>query len=283
MSSPFGTSLSLSLSISLVISRSLSILSFPRTRNVGFLRYFTLSQLPNFLISSPIYLLLLYTHSFTLPHQYKTYLHPLLPRSIACALEETFQTLLSSNLLPKNILVEARRALSPAETLLATKKEILPYLIHSLVLTGVLFFNSHVQIVLRLAQTNPVVWWGVASLVGRREGGFVPPPPPPPLPTTPMDLALEELEVVDEEEKEVVVVEEEASTRREESTKKPDRKRRRVGRSPSPSPTLKEDTKEVVVVEKRRRMYFWGRVYLGWVVVWGLVATLLWAGFYPPA
>jgi len=95
-----------------------------------------------------------------------------------------------------------------------------------------------------------------------------------------------EAAVVVDEEKEDERNSNPISTRRSESTKKPDRKRRRVGRSPSPSPaesTSKEAKKGEVVVVGRRRMYFWGRVYLGWVVVWGLVATLLWAGFYPPA
>ncbi|KAL7415352.1 hypothetical protein BDY24DRAFT_273677 [Mrakia frigida] len=249
--------------------------------NVGFLSYFTPSQFPNFLVSAPLYLLLLHTHLFTLPHQYTTYIHPLIPRSLACFLTELASTL-ARTFLPNIILEETRRTLSPGENLLATNPEMLPYLIHSLVLTGVLFFNSHVQIVLRLAQTNPVVWWGVASLVGRREGGFVEPKVVLPEEEVVGEVVEEETKLGEQKEGEEEQLERSTPPDSTTSTHKPLRKRRRVG-SPTAHVVASEEESGKVVVEGKRRMYFLGRVYLGWVVLWGLVATLLWAGFYPPA
>lgn len=118
-------------------------------------------------------------------------------------------------------------------------------------------------------------------MVGRRDGGFVEPKVVLPEEEVVEEAVVEETKL--EEQKEGEEEEIEHSTRPEStSTHKPHRKRRRVGSPPAHVIALEEESGKVVV-EAKRRMYFWGRVYLGWVVVWGLVATLLWAGFYPPA
>ncbi|CED83330.1 Predicted Dolichyl-phosphate-mannose-protein mannosyltransferase [Phaffia rhodozyma] len=109
--------------------------------NVGFLRYFTLPQIPNFLLSAPIYILLVYTHFSSLPSLVLPI--PFMPRSVFLALNR-----------PSSIIQE---------------RWIMPYVIHSIVWSAILFFTSHVQIILRLAQTNPVVWWGAAALVSGRQ------------------------------------------------------------------------------------------------------------------
>lgn len=41
---------------------------------------------------------------------------------------------------------------------------LLPFVLHSTALTLVLALTAHVQIALRLAQTNPVFYWALASL-----------------------------------------------------------------------------------------------------------------------
>ena len=85
-----------------------------------------------------------------------------------------------------------------------------PYVHLHTALTLVLLISSHVQIILRVCITNPVLWWFVADLLG---GGG---------------------------EREV-------------------------------------ESKER---ERRRR---WGRWWIGYCIVWGSVAIVLWATFLPPA
>lgn len=41
---------------------------------------------------------------------------------------------------------------------------LLPIYIHSFVLTLILIFSSHTQIALRVASTDPVIWWNVAAV-----------------------------------------------------------------------------------------------------------------------
>lgn len=104
----------------------------------GFLRYWTLQQLPNFLISLPVYLLLL---AFSIYH-IRNSLVPLLSR----VSQPEFRP-------------SAHRQnpfLSPSIT---------PHAIHALILTLTLLFTSHVQIMLRLASSMPFVYWSAAWLI----------------------------------------------------------------------------------------------------------------------
>lgn len=205
-------------------------------RNVGFLRYFHLAQVPNFLVSAPLYALLLYTH-----------LH-LLPPSLG-------------SLLPSLSLPRPRRPSTHAERLLS-RPEMVPYLLHSVILSGILFWASHVQIVLRLAQTMPVVWWGAAALVSRREGE-----------------AERTQDVSGRDRAEQVLSDVKTTVEPVEEAEKSLRRRRgegaKIGTNPSDQPQAIET--------EARRMHAYGRWYLGWVVTWGAIATVLWAGFYPPA
>jgi len=103
-------------------------------RNVGLFRYWTLLQLPLFLLSAPVLLL-----SFGASYQYYTSRSHLLVTHQIVAAAQT-----SSNFL-KN-------------------PRLLPYIHLFTALTCILFFASHVQICLRLIATNPVPYWFAAHL-----------------------------------------------------------------------------------------------------------------------
>lgn len=160
-------------------------------RDVGPFRYWTLQQLPNFLLAAPVLLL-----SFAASWTY--YSH-------------NFLTVLSSTLpfLPLSPPTQPHRRadppfLSPALT---------PFVHLHTALTLLLLFASHVQIILRLCSSNPVVFWYAAYLVRTdvnvKEGG------------------------------------------------------ERAGKG-----------------EGRTK---WGRWWVGYCVVWGVVSTVLWGVFLPPA
>ncbi|KAL6308172.1 GPI mannosyltransferase 2 [Sparassis latifolia] len=106
--------------------------------NVGFLRYWTPQQLPNFLISAPILALLFSYTTFYI-------LHALIPR-------------LHSLLLGR----PSGRSL-PASPFLASS--LAPHAIHALLTALTLLFTAHTQIVLRFAATMPLTYWAAAWLV----------------------------------------------------------------------------------------------------------------------
>ncbi|ESK92938.1 glycosyltransferase family 76 protein [Moniliophthora roreri MCA 2997] len=93
--------------------------------NVGFLRYWTLSQIPNFLIAAP----------------------PLLS-----IVSFSFFVLLSQR--------REDKSNSPF-----THPSLVPHAIHALVLCAILILASHVQVVLRLAASMPLTYWAAAWLV----------------------------------------------------------------------------------------------------------------------
>ena len=100
--------------------------------NVGFLRYWTLSQLPNFLLATPTLLLLF---SFSVHHFKGTWLDSS-KRKSESQLDLAFQN--------------------------AT---ITPHAIHAIIFSFILIFASHTQIVLRLSASMPFVYWAAAWLV----------------------------------------------------------------------------------------------------------------------
>uniref|UniRef100_D8QD02 GPI mannosyltransferase 2 n=1 Tax=Schizophyllum commune (strain H4-8 / FGSC 9210) TaxID=578458 RepID=D8QD02_SCHCM len=102
--------------------------------NVGFLRYWTLQQLPNFVIAAPPLAAIL---SFAFWHLRRT-----VPGYVA---------LPSAAPLPP--------FLSPALT---------PHVLHATFMALVLIFASHVQIVLRFAAAMPATYWAGAWLLVRR-------------------------------------------------------------------------------------------------------------------
>ncbi|KZT24378.1 glycosyltransferase family 76 protein [Neolentinus lepideus HHB14362 ss-1] len=110
--------------------------------DVGFLRYWQLSQIPNFLMAAPVYVLL---SSFYWFH---------LSRWISDMLA-SLQRTESVTRVPK---VSSDPFLSPKLT---------PFVIHALILTSTLLVSSHAQIILRLAASMPVVYWAAAWLLIR--------------------------------------------------------------------------------------------------------------------
>ncbi|KAH9849114.1 GPI mannosyltransferase 2 [Lenzites betulinus] len=119
-----------------------SIYTYVQARywNVGFLRYWTLQQLPNFLLGAPPLALLFvftlhYTRSALIPHLL-TFAFPSSPSSSLRQKPSLF--------LPQSIA---------------------PHAIHALILSALLLFASHTQIVLRTAASMPLTYWAAAWLL----------------------------------------------------------------------------------------------------------------------
>ncbi|KAI0790691.1 GPI mannosyltransferase 2 [Abortiporus biennis] len=100
----------------------------------GFLSYWTLSQLPNFLLSAPVLVLLLWSSSL---HIRTVFLSPIFK-------------------IPKPSCFTKTGPLTPSLT---------PHAIHTIIFTSILLFASHTQIVLRLAASMPFTYWSAAYLV----------------------------------------------------------------------------------------------------------------------
>lgn len=113
-------------------------------RDVGFLRYWTLQQSPLFILSAPILAL-----SFAASWTYYS-------RSPRSSLSRSLPFLFSQ-----------RRA--EDATTAFHSSALLPYIHLSTLLTLILLFASHVQISLRQASTNPVIFWYAAHLLRSKE------------------------------------------------------------------------------------------------------------------
>ncbi|KAI0808158.1 GPI mannosyltransferase 2 [Fomes fomentarius] len=125
--------------------------------NIGFLRYWTVQQLPNFLLGAPPLILLF---SFTV-HYLR---HAVVPRLRLLALELTS---------PGGKVAAHKRSLSPSHQLPSSsspflRPSIAPHAIHTLALALLLLFASHTQIVLRLAAGMPLTYWAAAWLLVER-------------------------------------------------------------------------------------------------------------------
>lgn len=108
--------------------------------NVGFLRYWTPSQLPNILLALPP-LLTIYAYSIT--------------NILANLVPSTFALLAGSR--PKSALHSTRQIMSPMS--------VTPHAVHSLALAFVLLFAAHTQIALRLVASLPLTYWAAAWLI----------------------------------------------------------------------------------------------------------------------
>ncbi|KZT54995.1 glycosyltransferase family 76 protein [Calocera cornea HHB12733] len=131
--------------------------------NVGFLRYWEPAQTPNFLISAPVYALNFFYASTTIISGIKSYFG------------------------------------GPSA---AFARPFLPFALHTLGYSLILFVSAHVQIMLRQVSGLPVAYWGAAALLSGQFGDG--------------------------------------------------------GR-------------------------FWGKLWVGWSITWGVVSCILWATFLPPA
>lgn len=109
--------------------------------DVGFLRYWTISNVPNFLISLPVLLNVWIFCMFYLSH---------LPRILCGGLAQREW---------KNI------AHPPLKNSLFLNPSILPHVLHGIPLTLILMFNAHVQIALRVLPSLPMTYWAAARLL----------------------------------------------------------------------------------------------------------------------
>lgn len=123
--------------------------------DVGFLRYWTVAQIPNFLLAAPLLILLAYASTSHIISDGRIIFDAQVSvRQISSSSPKPI-TKASSNPPPSNP--------SPLRTL-----QTLPYALHTLALTLILLFASHTQIVLRLASSLPLTHWAVAELFVER-------------------------------------------------------------------------------------------------------------------
>jgi phosphatidylinositol glycan class V len=108
--------------------------------DVGFLRYWTLVQVPNFAIAAPP-LAVLFMFSF---HH--------LRHSVALHLQSISSKGPSSQAHPKHTSIFLHPALTP-------------HAIHALFLCTTVLFTSHTQIILRLSPSLPLTYWAAAWLL----------------------------------------------------------------------------------------------------------------------
>lgn len=121
--------------------------------NIGFLRYWTPSNIPNFVLALPVLLNVYAFGAFYLSR---------LPR-----------------IYPRVFLWGRRSSGEPKETdptgadghphphlgSLFLAPSLLPHVLHALAMTLLLTFNAHVQIALRVLPSHPVLYWAAAWLL----------------------------------------------------------------------------------------------------------------------
>jgi phosphatidylinositol glycan class V len=109
-----------------------SIYTFVQSKywSVGFLRYWTLQQSPNFLLAAPVIALLSYSSI----------------RSVY-----SFASLLDKS--------------RPQNFYHFESQSLIPHCIHALVFTSILLFAAHTQIILRFAASLPFTYWSAARLL----------------------------------------------------------------------------------------------------------------------
>jgi GPI mannosyltransferase 2 len=123
--------------------------------NVGFFRYWTLQQLPNFVIAAPPLLSLSFFGVHHLKHALLLRLTPgrnsKLPneRSTEASPTPSLPSMSSSELL-------SSKFLSPSLT---------PHAIHAIIVCSTLLLASHTQIVLRLSPSMPITYWSATWML----------------------------------------------------------------------------------------------------------------------
>ena len=93
--------------------------------DVGLFRYWTVQQIPNFVISIPVFALLVYG------------IH----------------------------LILANRSFKQLSSMQASQAKLIPHAIYTGIFTMLVLFNSHVQIILRLSTSIPLLYWAAAWLL----------------------------------------------------------------------------------------------------------------------
>ena len=120
--------------------------------NVGFLRYWTVSNIPNFVLALPILLNVYAFCVFYLSRLPRVYPHVFVRRSAEADKKRR----------------ETRIPAEPHPPSLFLAPSLLPHVLHALALTLLLTFNAHVQIALRVLPSLPLVYWAAARLLVER-------------------------------------------------------------------------------------------------------------------
>ncbi|KAK7468327.1 ER membrane glycoprotein subunit of the GPI transamidase complex-like protein [Stygiomarasmius scandens] len=106
--------------------------------DVGFLRYWTPQQIPNFFLAAP---------------------------PLGCLFAFCYHILSHSSLLVSQMMGKPRRAEDAESSSPFLTPTLLPHAIHALIFSFLILFNSHVQIILRLGPSLPVLYIAAAWLV----------------------------------------------------------------------------------------------------------------------
>jgi len=119
--------------------------------DVGFFRYWTLAQVPNFVLAFPVLTLGAYGCWLATPCARRVVEQTLLPWRGSCPASDP-----------------AKRASTTIRSRPALRCELV-YVYHTAVVLCILLFASHVQIALRMATPGgmPMVWWAAAMLCER--------------------------------------------------------------------------------------------------------------------
>ena len=137
--------------------------------------YWTVQQLPNFLLGAPPLILLFsftthYIHHALLPRLHS--LVPMITSRSAHAPTESTHTRPGSSHPGKTHQADHRSAAhprsSPPTRSPFLRPSLAPHAIHALALSLLLLFASHTQIVLRLAASMPLTYWAAAWLLVER-------------------------------------------------------------------------------------------------------------------
>ncbi|KIO23823.1 glycosyltransferase family 76 protein [Tulasnella calospora MUT 4182] len=140
--------------------------------DVGFLRYWRPSQIPNFLFAAPVMILLLGTSwkevrdaIINALEGWNSYNGKRI--GIEKRLQSAAQRVISCT--PGGKVVGAEAPQRPRLNILGSFTT-LPHAIHCLIFSLILLFASHVQIVLRLSSAMPYTYWAAASLMMQYKG-----------------------------------------------------------------------------------------------------------------
>lgn len=133
-----------------------------RNRNVGFMRYWTFSQLPNFILVVPI----LVASIYGIYQYFYFYYWQLVFRRSA----ELSTTTISSQSRPARTRSKSKSSTDPDLDLelrrtIWENPEAAPFFLVHTITTLILLFASHTQIALRVSMGNPVLFWIVGALV----------------------------------------------------------------------------------------------------------------------
>jgi GPI mannosyltransferase 2 len=173
--------------------------------NQGLFRYWTVAQIPNFVIAAPVLALMFSFAWWYIRHA----LVPHFRRIISTRSQEMASV---PNQVRPEHLADMR---APKAVFL--DPSLAPHAIHTLILAFVFLFASHVQTTLRLVAGMPFLHWGAAWLI--------------------------------------------------------------MNDRYSARPTSREDGSK----ERKHPNWRWGRVWVVWSMVWGVLSIVLWVAFLPPA